>query len=276
MVPFHISDLSLTFFAQGRPYTIQSDHPNFDHIRKTLLLGDFESADLVALTDIKASITVASNGKLEFDGDGLLYNGTPIHNVWADKILLFRKEGLSFDPIFKALESLYRNPSFAARERLPLFVERSRLGFLPDGRITAFKVIKSNWHDSYTGTFDNSIGKLVEMPRADVDDDWQHTCSPGLHLGALEYIPTYGLYKSDRRVVLCAFWPEDAVAIPKDYDGSKLRVCRYEVMSEVDKKFIADFVESHQTVVAAEDDDDDDDYADDDDYDENSAQFGGL
>jgi hypothetical protein len=87
------------------------------------------------------------------------------------------------------------------------------------------------------------------MPRDEVDDDPDHTCSHGLHVGALEYIPHFGLYQSDRRVVLVAVAAEDFVAVPKDYDGTKARVCKYEVLEEVDKKFIAEFVEGNQTVV---------------------------
>lgn len=247
---FQISDHTLTFYAKGRPWTIASDAQNFATIREGLLTSALDAVQLVELADVKESIKAASpEGLLKFVGDALQYKDQALANVWVSKILLFRKEGLPFDSVFNALESLLRNPSFQARERLPIFVERSRLGFLADGRIAAFKVIGHDWKDINSGTFDNSVGKIVSMPREDVDDDPDHACSYGLHVGALEYIPSFGLYDSDKRVVLVAVKAEDFVAVPKDYNGSKARVSSYEVLEEVDKEFIKEFVENNQTVV---------------------------
>jgi hypothetical protein len=66
---------------------------------------------------------------------------------------------------------------------------------------------------------------------------------------------TYGLYSSQRRVVLTTFWPRNAVAIPKDHNETKLRVCEYEVLSVVDPVYVEEFVAKNQTIVSPDYDD---------------------
>lgn len=267
-IPYNITDRSIMFFANGRPWNVSADNKNFDTIRTILLsqtVGrggvDNRTNDqvqaianqLVDLADEGAALIRASKGKLIIEGNELIYNGEILHNVWVDKIISFKTKDEKFTPVFNALEDLQKNPTPEARDRLPIFVERSKLGFLPDGRICAFKVVRHDYTDVHTGTLDNHPGKHVEIPRDRVDPNPDQTCSYGLHLGALEYIPSFGLYNHDRRVMLCAFWPRDAVAVPVDYNGSKLRVCAYDVLSELDKKFIEDFMTKNQTTITGYD-----------------------
>jgi hypothetical protein len=190
----------------------------------------------------------ADKGKLlQFVDDMLLYGNMQLTGVWVDKLMGFRAAGLDFDPVFKALQSLMANPTADARERFPIFAERNRFGFLPDGRIGAFKAVRDDFRDHHSGTFDNSPGKVLEMPREHVDADPNRTCSNGLHLGALEYVKTYLSHTS--KIVFCAFWPKDVVAVPTDYDGTKMRVCRYEVLEEVDPAFVEEFLGERTLVI---------------------------
>ena len=68
------------------------------------------------------------------------------------------------------------------------------------------------------------------MPRPSVDDDPAKTCSAGLHVCSLSYLSTFG----GDRTILVEVCPADVVAVPIDYQNSKVRVSRLRVVREVD------------------------------------------
>jgi hypothetical protein len=251
-LPNNISDLSITFFAKGRPHEIQRSHKNFDLVRSTIIdwnkgeRSDTDVESLITLADPKQALLVASGGRLEFQGNNIVYGGVALHNLWVDKILGFKDAGEDFAPIFLALEDLQKNPTPAARERLPIFVERSKLGFLPDGRIAAFKGVRDDFYDVHSGTVHYGIGKTVAMDRAACNANPDQTCSTGLHVGAIDYINNNGFgwqRGSDRRMLLTAFWPRHVVAVPTDYAGGKMRVEQLTVLDEVDKGYVTELLE---------------------------------
>ncbi|MDH7796369.1 MULTISPECIES: hypothetical protein [unclassified Beijerinckia] len=248
-IPFQISDNSLTFFAHKSVFTVASDHANFAKIAEGLLRGHLDADTLCELADIRIALSKSTDGRISVFGDAVTFDGIEIHNVWVDKLFGFIEKDLPTGALVEALASLMRNPSEKARERLPIFIEQSQLGFLPDGRIAALKVVRGNFRDVYTGTFDNTPGQIVHVDWQDVDPNPDHECSTGLHLGAYRYLPSYGLHDPGKRVVLCAFWPEDVVAVPRDYHGQKMRVCRYEVLQEMDKANLIDFIDANQTTI---------------------------
>lgn len=247
MIPYNISDLSLTFFTKGRPWDVPADNPNFIAIRDSLLSGTADPDEVVRLADTRIAIQEAAPGVLEVRGHEVYWNDQPIHGVWVEKILKFKDQGLPFDPIFLALQDLMKNPTPAAIERLPIFVEQSKLGFTPDGRICGFKYVRNDFRDKHSGTVLYSIGSTVSMPRERCDANPDQECSTGLHVGALEYVKGFG--GGNDRLLLVAFWPHNAVAVPRDYGGQKLRVCEMDVLEELDRSAVDDFLNSNQTVV---------------------------
>jgi len=98
--------------------------------------------------------------------------------------------------------------------------------------LLAYKVVRSNFMDKHSGRFDNSPGKTVEMPRAKVDDNDNNTCSSGLHACSKDYVKFFSNGSSDKLVVV-KIAPEDVVSIPTDYNNTKLRCCKYLVVSEI-------------------------------------------
>ena len=94
----------------------------------------------------------------------------------------------------------------------------------------AYKAVRSDFKDIHSGTFDNSVGQTVSMPRNAVDDDKNRTCSAGLHFCSFEYLPHFA--HANGHVVLVKINPRDVVAIPADYNDTKGRTCRYEVTGE--------------------------------------------
>jgi hypothetical protein len=108
-------------------------------------------------------------------------------------------------------------------------LEKNNLPITPDGYFLAYKKVRANYLDVHSGTMDNSPGRVVEMPRNKVDDNQNNTCSHGLHFCSEGYLKHFG----GERTVIVKINPADVVSIPNDYNQTKGRACRYEVIGEV-------------------------------------------
>jgi hypothetical protein len=249
MVPFHITDRNITFIANGKPYMVNHDHPNFTTIRHELLSGSLDFGILIELADIPLHIKTQTKGKISVDPftQQVFYKAEPLHNVWVDKIFNFLKNDLPVDPIVLALESLMRNPSFQARERLPLFQQHNELGFLPDGRLVGLKAVRHDFKDKWKGTFDNTPGNICRMERSQISDDPSVHCAPGLHVGSWAYVSNYAS-SSDDKIITVAFWPEHVVAVPLDIQ-TKIRVEEYESLSVLHRSAVDIFIRNNENIV---------------------------
>lgn len=88
--------------------------------------------------------------------------------------------------------------------------------------------MKSDFKDVHSGTFDNSPGKTLEMPRNKISDDPKEACHEGFHVGALGYA---GSFNGDvGKMVICKVDPADVVCVPYDANQQKMRVCKYKVV----------------------------------------------
>ncbi|MEX5385617.1 homocysteine methyltransferase, partial [Cronobacter muytjensii] len=116
------------------------------------------------------------------------------------------------------------------------FISHNDLRLDKDGNILAYKVVRGDYLDKYTGTMDNSPGQVVKMKRNKVNPKDEETCSFGLHVAARKYIPSYGSPGRDK-VLLCRVNPKDFVSIPTDYNSMKARVCEYFVLKDVTENF---------------------------------------
>lgn len=172
--------------------------------------------------------------------NGVVYrNGLPVHNVVAERIVDFLDNGLPFEPLVLFLENLLSNPSARAVAEGYEFLEHKNLPLTDDGHFLAYKSVRADYKDKYSGTIDNSVGNVVEVPRNTVDDNREHECSYGLHVGALAYSGPNGWYHSvGDNVIIVKVNPRDIVSVPRDHKAQKLRVSRYEV--------IGDFVSAYE------------------------------
>jgi hypothetical protein len=69
------------------------------------------------------------------------------------------------------------------------------------------------------------------MPRNGVDEDKERTCSYGLHFCSIKYLPHFSDSDGGKTMIV-KINPKDVVAIPADYNNTKGRTCRYEVVAE--------------------------------------------
>lgn len=220
---------TLSFHANGKFHQAHKSHPNFSQLVELAKKGDFTTA--ATLVDIRAEVQAAIAGSaVELIGNNVCYLGEPIHSTLARRILELSSQGFNIKPLLLFLENLMQNPSKRAVDELYGFLEVSKLPITDDGHFLAYKSVRQDFKDHHTGTMDNSVGAIVQMPRNAVDEDKDRTCSSGLHFAAHEYAQGFG--PSGRMVVL-KINPRDVVAIPSDYNNQKGRACRYEVIEEV-------------------------------------------
>ncbi len=83
MIPRIITDTSITFIAQGRPWVLAVDHPAFEKI-KGLLSENFEDeAELIRIADVRIAVDNATEGRAVLTEDGLFFEGEKMSQGWA-------------------------------------------------------------------------------------------------------------------------------------------------------------------------------------------------
>lgn len=235
-IPAVITDSSITLTGPDFvPRAIPGSHPNFAQIRDLLETGA-DWAQIKPLVDLPSAIVTYTNGKIKVVDGELFYNEQPVHNSLAARILslISDKREATAEPLIRFMEKVNQNPSNRSVEGLYEWLEKSNLPIAPDGDIIAWKIVRNDYRDIHSGKFDNSIGKVVEVPRNQVDDNPDRTCSNGLHFCSSGYLPHYGTGPGNR-VVVVKIDPKDVVAFPRDYNTAKGRACRYTVIGEVDR-----------------------------------------
>lgn len=231
--PTLLSDKSLTVIIGNQPFQTDRSNPHWEQIKIALKNDATTDDELIGLLQpinaVAAAFVNHDQVTVQF---GQVFFGTQIiSNALATRLLDVMSEGFDVGPWLKFANNVYNNPNDWSRDELYLFLERCNLPITDDGCFIAYKKVNHNYTDCHTGRVDNSIGNLVVMPggRDKVDPDRQRTCSYGLHFCSKEYLSNFG----GSRTLLVKINPADVVSIPNDYDNTKGRTWRYEVVGEI-------------------------------------------
>ena len=263
VVPFMWVDGNLTLVLNNRTYQVLPDHINYKMILEALPTASAD--ELLEIVDVEKAVSTFSDGLVEIKNGKVMYEGEEVHGSISKRILEFMSKGLPFQPLVNFLNNLMENPSMQSQKELYDFLEHEHLPITEDGFFLAYKAVRSDYKDKYRGVFDNSVGQVVKMQRAKVDDDRARGCSDGLHAGALNYVATYGSVESGDRIVIVKINPRDVVSVPSDCNCEKLRTCRYEVVGEYQGELLKPLYSATFT---------EDEYADDEDDYDNDLDWG--
>lgn len=213
----------------GDSFTVTRDQKCFVSVLDAVKRRDFAAAR--ELSDPRALLNKSVEGQsnVEIVKGEVLYKGIPMHNTLTERMVEMLEQGLQVEPMIIFLDNLMQNPSHRAVNELYGFLEYGKLPITDDGHFLAYKRIKSDWTDCYTGTINNRVGQEVHMERNEVDDNCNHTCSAGLHFCSREYVDQFW----GERVVMIKIHPKDVVSIPTDYNNTKGRCCAYTVLAEI-------------------------------------------
>lgn len=240
-----VNQNSVVLVIEGKVYNISSRHAKFDEIVEAVESQDWEV--VLDLADIHRKVAKFCDGKLEISGSSLTWKGNKVDNSLTRRILKMANQDQNVDSLIVFLEKLMTNPSYTAVNELYGFMEYGDLPITPEGDFLAYKKIRGDWTDIYTGKISNKIGNEIFMDRNAVDDDRNRTCSKGLHFCSQDYLPYFGSDEWGKdaetnengdpqsRVVIVSINPADVVSIPSDYNNTKGRTCRYTVIAELEE-----------------------------------------
>lgn len=232
---------SLVVTTDSRVFTLTNDHKDFDDILALLKSGDHAQAELRLDRAMHVRAAVA-NTSFNIQGNVVSYDGRQLPAVMAQYIIRLNTEGFDLAPLEKFTANLFANPSYRATQECFKFLEANEMPITEDGCFIAYRSVTLDFKDHRTGQWDNSIGAICEEDRNLVDEDPNNTCSKGLHVCALGYIHgpnSHGYGGSRSHWVIVKVNPRDVVAVPHDYKNTKMRVCRFEVVGQLDKSKIA-------------------------------------
>lgn len=218
----------------GHSYDVPKEHENYDILFSAVMKNDVETfINHYNTEDFLNHHFEGTDVEIE---DGIVtYKGSDVHNSITERMIEYAEEG--HEPVHMArfLDNLKKNPSNRAVTELYDFLAHRNLPITEDGHFIAYKAVKDDYMDKYSGQHDNSVGTVVEMPRNEVDDNPQNKCSHGFHVGAFGYAGPNGWYHDPGDPVMkVKVNPKDAVSVPVDHNAQKLRVCRYEVVGEIE------------------------------------------
>ena len=225
--PFIIQGNNVTVVIGNKPHTISKTHITYQKVVDAIKAGDWETVQNVI--EPKKVVLDFGQGRVSVKGETLYWDGQEFNGTLAARMIQMLQEGFTIEPLVKFMENLMENPSNRSVTELYAFLEKNNLPITPDGHFLAYKRVRGDYKDCHSGTMDNSPGKIVEMPRNKVDDNQNNTCSHGLHFCSEGYLKHFG----GERTVIVKINPADVVSIPNDYNQTKGRACRYEVVGEV-------------------------------------------
>jgi hypothetical protein len=234
-VPYQLTENSVTIFWEGKPYTLRKDHANFQLAKQAILDARYD--DLGDLLDISKAVENFIEGDIEVRDEVVYYKNHRLHGVVVDKLLEMLRAGMKDSaPLTNFITRLQSNPSANSVNELYSFMSYKSLASTPEGKVLGYKGVQSNYWSS-TGNADtiviqgetnerhqilNEVGATIEVARRCVDDNKDHHCSFGLHIGSFDYADNWA--GEDGRLLLVEFDPQDAVSVPTDCDFQKLRV----------------------------------------------------
>lgn len=231
---------SVTVVIGGKPYSISSQSPGFSDVRDSVVRGD-DPVKVLGVIQAKAEKVQevvretlrrqSLTGKLTYEEGVILYEGKPLFNYAVEVLVKFLNLGHNVSALAKFIEKQQQNPLQSVHDELYRFLEFGKIPLTPDGDFLVYKAVRADFKDIHSGTFDNAVGAKPRLTREAVDPDRNQTCSRGLHVCSYGYLPHFA--NAEGHVMVCKVDPRDVVAIPTDYNNTKMRVAGYEVVGEV-------------------------------------------
>ena len=239
------NDGNVSAVVGGQTYNFGKAHPNYNKLINHLKNNNVEHFE--ACYDIVSHVNAYCEGYVNCDHGSLSWDGIKMPDMFTGTILDMVKQGFPFEPMLNFLDNMSQNPSDHAIVELFDFMENKHMPITMDGCFLAYKAVRSDYKDIYSGTFNNNVGDVCSVPRNKVDSNRDNGCGHGLHVGAIDYAKSYGGINTDgfeggdndggNRLMICKVNPRDVVSVPSDHKFQKLRCCRYEVVAEFNTIF---------------------------------------
>ena len=251
---------SITVFLKSKTYTVTRDSKIFHSVLNAIKTNDEDQ--VLAALEVKQNILSTLKGAgqdVQITDGEITYRGRKVTGLISTRIFEMLRLELDIQPMVKFLQNLMQNPASHAIDEALSFGESCSLPITPDGCFLAYKRVNEDYYDVHSRSVLNKPANLltdadkallgtsmgatkevlvtvengvtvVSMPRNLVNDNRNQTCSTGLHFCSYEYLSSFG----GERIVVVKVNPTDIVSIPSDYNNSKGRCSRYEVVGELE------------------------------------------
>jgi hypothetical protein len=166
-----------------------------------------------------------------FTEDKILIDKIEMPECLKNKFLELKRRHKPRSYLVKFWDNLQKNPNKNSIQMLYKFLEHNGHPVMGDGYFIAYKAVTKDLMDHHTKTNKHKIGCVVKIDRDKVNSDPTQTCSSGLHVCSWAYLKDFNANESRWLEVLVN--PKDVIAIPNDYNGTKMRVAAYKVYREV-------------------------------------------
>ena len=220
----------ITVVLDGERHSINAGNGMFSKALEAYKVNDWDAFIGCVNPTIRLKSLYASYEGIEVKDGNLYVFDEPVHSTLATRVLSFLEAGLDCVHLFKFILKLNLNPSKRAVDELYTFLEHRALPITDNGNFLAYKAVREDYSDKYSGKFINTIDAVLEMPRNKVDDDKNIGCSYGFHAGTVEYAKDF--MNRDGHLMIVEINPADVVSIPTDCQFQKLRTCKYKVVGE--------------------------------------------
>lgn len=225
-------------FDQGNPISINVEDDRYHEVLTLIRNRDYDKIPECA--DRCERINLAG-GKFQVKDGVVVIGGDSLPLTLSEKLLDFVDRKEDTKPLERFWANLKKNPSENSRKDLFDFMRANKMPITRDGHFIAYKKVRGDYLDCYTGKISNRPGRIIKMLRSEVDGDRTRTCSYGLHVAAFSYASTF----SHGQLLEVKVNPADVVAVPPDYHQQKMRVCRYRVVRHATQE-IQDLVYRHE------------------------------
>lgn len=226
--------------------TFPFGHPSFDQAKKIALSkleeeeAYFDESELKTIEDlhsVKKALQSWSKGDFKIEADAVYFKGKSVPQSLEHFLLTSFTTVKNFDsfaqPWVKFLEKLEETSSMEVYNNIHNFLAHNDLQIDEDGDILAYKAVRADFKDIYTGKIDNSVGQVVTEERRKISTNANSTCSFGLHACSMDYLRNSGYASKGSNMITVKLDVRDIVCVPNDYHGTKIRVCRYKVIKHL-------------------------------------------
>lgn len=238
MLSYIFRDDEVIVVLNGIPYIVSVEDDRYEEVVDAIDEGDKELLRLILSRNSRATKLSEDLTKENITqiGDQFSYNGTPINMSLSEYLSAAIDHGTT-QHIVKFIKNLFNNPNHQTREHLFEFMDHNKMTISEDGCFIAYKVVRSDYMDKHSNTMRNAPGDTLSVDWGMVDTNPEITCSKGLHVCSHDYVGAF--FSSGDRIVSVKVNPADVGAVPRDYNGSKIRTRGYTVMHDITDTFEA-------------------------------------
>tara|TARA_R110002012_G_scaffold29329_1_gene90669 strand:- start:3380 stop:4279 length:900 start_codon:yes stop_codon:yes gene_type:complete len=237
MYDYSITKSQITIFKNDESRSVVKGYPKFNTIKKDLVSSCFSdkmlkhSYEMLSLPDF---VEKFSEGNITVDHEnGQVWYGTfEVKNSLSDQMMKLLDKGDGIKSFVRFADMLMSNPKQDIVDELYGFMKHNGISINGAGYIVAYKGVRNDYKDRWTGTIDNSVGAKPRMPASEVEHNPKNPCGRGLHAGSYKYAKGWA---GNGTVMEVLIHPAMVCSVPWDCESQKMRTCGYDVNKEVNK-----------------------------------------